>query len=240
MKYLALLALVASFNLLMAQDNHFGLSFGTALPFGSLGSSDEIFHDGYASPGFHVSFDANYIPTWYFGIGGSLNLSTYATDADKMRADIIDKIRELPPVEIPEGVEGDLGIGNWSYINLMVGPTVAIPAGSFQFNGHVFIGTCFGMPPVTNFKLEYGENTFNSYTNNQTVAFAYSVGTDILFSPSGSYAIKLGAEYFSSYSNSTYDFEYINSSQDKIDIPSVDNDIQLRAAHITLGLAYYF
>lgn len=221
----------------MAQDSHMALNMGPSIPLSDFAAIDNYKSNGYATPGFVLSFEGNYIPTWYFGIGGALTFSTNYPNQDSMLTGLVKELEALDGLpNFPEDMKTDFNIGNWSYANFLIGPTFAYPAGNFQFNFKALIGMSIIMPPNQTLMLFYNDNAVNASSDVQNVKFAYNIGTDIIMKMSGSYSIKLGLEYFSTQTNHSVDI----GLNDEVKLPSIERDIKINAIHATLGLAYLF
>lgn len=219
-----------------SQDSHLALSMGPSFPLGDFASIDSYTSNGYATNGFYLSFDGNYIPTWYFGIGGQLAFGTNFPNQDSMLSGLIDELRNMDIPPIPEEIPATFTIGNWSYVNLMVGPTVALPAGSFQFNFKALLGISIVMPPNQTLTLEYDNNIISGYSDTQNIKFAYSLGSDIIYKLGGSYSIKVAAEYF--HTSVDYDAEF--KLDDSTDLTPINRSMAINSVHTTIGLAYLF
>jgi len=230
--FIALLLLVSFVG--YSQDSHLGLNMGPSFPIGDFSKSDDYKTQGYAQPGFNLSFAGNYIPTWYFGIGGALVFGTNFPNQDSMLSGLINELREMEALpEIPEEVDASFTIGNWSYVNVMVGPTFSYPAGKLQFNLKALIGMSIVMPPTQTLNLMYDNNTISGYSDTQNVSFCYDFGTDIILKLSGSYSLIFGVDYF--HSSTEYDVEIgYNDNQ----LPAISRKIEINTVHTTVGFAY--
>lgn len=234
-KYIGILFLFMG-AMSFAQDSHLGLNMGPSFPTGSFAQIDDYNTNAYAQPGFILSFDANYIPTWYFGIGGALSFGTNYPNQDSMLSGLIEELRELDGLpNIPEEADALFTIGNWSYVNVLVGPTFAYPAGKLQFNLRALIGLSLVMPPNQTLTLTYDDNIISGYSDTQTANFCYSLGADIIFKLSGSYSLKLGTEYFHTRSEYAMDINYQDNA-----LSSIDRKIDISTIHTSIGFAYLF
>lgn len=236
MKNIAIFILLISSMYSFGQNSHLALSMGPSFPLGDFAAITDYTTTGYATNGFYLSFDGNYIPTWYFGIGGNLAFGTNAPNQDSMLNGLIDELRDMNVAPIPDDIETIFSIGSWSYINLMVGPTVALPAGKLQFNMKAFIGMSVIIPPNQTLVLKYDNNTIVGYSDTQNASFSYSIGGDIIYELGTSYSVKISAEYF--HTSTEYDVEF--GLDDTIDLPSITRSITLNSINSTIGLAYLF
>jgi len=218
-----------------SQKSHIGLSMGPAFPLNNFSKTDDYISNGYTQTGFNLSFEGNYIPTWYFGIGGALTFATNYPNQDSMLVGLVRELRKLDVPPIPEGVDVEFSIENWSYINFLAGPTLAFPAGKLQFNLKALIGLSLVMPPTQTLSLSYNDNQISSYSDVQTASFCYNFGADIIFKLNGSYSIKFGTEYFHTATEYDVEFSYNENS-----LPIIKRDISIDAIHSTVGLAYLF
>lgn len=220
-----------------AQKSHIALNMGPSFPIKNFAGINDYSTNGYALPGFNLSFDANYIPTWYFGIGGNLSFNSNGLNQDSMLTGFINKamvIDEMP--YIPEGIEPELTLGQWVSVNLMVGPTFSYPAGMVQFKVNTFIGFSSVIPPSQLLTLYYEDSQLTAYSAKQSPNFCYSFGTDIIFDFDRNYSLKIGAEYFHTKANYSVD---ILKDFDAT-IASIPREIEIEAIQATLGLAYLF
>ncbi len=233
-KYLITLLLLTSL-MGYSQKGHIGLSMGPAFPLNDFSNIDSYTSNGYATTGFNLSFEGNYIPTWYFGIGGALTFATNYPNQDSMLVGLIEVLREMDVPPIPEDIDAVFTIGNWSYINILVGPTLALPVGKLQFNLKALLGLSMVMPPNQTLNLLYNDNHIYTYSDVQTVSFCYNLGADIILKLNGNYSIKFGTEYFHTSTEYDVEFSYNDSS-----LPIIKRSIDIDAIHSTVGLAYLF
>jgi hypothetical protein len=218
-----------------SQNSHMGLSMGPSFPVGDFSGEGNYKTNGYAKPGFDLSFDANYIPTWYFGIGGQLLFASNYPNSDTMLYDLLLELYDLgvrPPLE----GNTDFSIENWSYVNVMIGPTLALPAGNFQFNIKAYLGISFVMSPSQSIAIKYDTETIAGYSSPQNVAFCYSLGSDIIYKLNGNYSLKIGAEYFHAKTDCDLELAY----DDDRKLPVIHREIKIGSIHTTIGLAYLF
>jgi len=221
--------------MVFGQSSHMGLSMGPSFPVGDFSKTGDYKTNGYAQTGFDLSFDANYIPTWYFGVGGELLFSSNYPNSDTMLYDLLAELYDLG-VRPPQNGVPDFSIENWSYVNIMVGPTLALPAGKIQFNLKTYLGISIIMAPTQTIAIEYETETIAGYSSPQSVAFCYSIGSDIIYKLSGNYSIKLGAEYF--HTKTDYDVEIAYDDDRKL--PVISREVKINSIHTTIGLAYLF
>lgn len=222
-----------------AQKSHLGLSMGPTLPLGDFASTGNYLQNGYAKTGFNLAFEANYIPTWYFGIGATLNFANNGVDKETALKDYLEYIDEIDVPDIPEDADITFGLGNWSYVNILVGPTLALPTDFFQFNVKALFGASILMPPSGSIEIVYAEQYYTTYNNHQFVSFGYQLGADVIYKMGGSYSLKLGADYFSS--NAKYDVNTdIGAAITDREVITAEKNFQVSSTHITIGLAYLF
>lgn len=220
----------------ISQDSHLALNMGPSFPIGDYSLSDEYKTTGFANPGFVLSFEGNYIPTWYFGIGGELTFGTSYPNQDSMLSALIKEIGTIDEIPaIPEGVESNFITENWSYVNFLVGPTFAYPAGKLQLNFKALIGISVIMPPTQELIVKYDNSEIAVNSDVQDARFCYNLGANIILKLSGNYSLKLGAEYFS-----TKTLHEVNIAYNDNSLPAIERNITLQSLHTTLGLAYLF
>jgi hypothetical protein len=220
-----------------AQDSYLALNMGPSFPLDHFAAIDDYNTNGYAQPGFNLSFDGSYIPTWYFGIGGAFSFATNYPNQDSMLSGLLEELgvlNELPTLS-DEDVDALFTIGNWSYVNLLVGPTFSYPAGKFQFNLKALIGLSVVLPPNQTLTITYDNNTISGYSDGQNLNFCYNLGADIIYKLTGNYSLKVGAEYF----HTTTEYAMEISSQENA-LTTIDRKIDISSIHTTIGFAYLF
>ena len=230
--FLFLLSSVYSFS----QNSHLALSMGPNFPLGDFAAIDDYTTNGYATNGFYLSFDGNYIPTWYFGIAGNISFGTNLPNQDSMYSSLLTELRDLNVPPLPEDLKKEFTIGSWSYINLMVGPSVALPAGKFQFNAKALIGMSVIIPPNQTLIVLYNNKPVTGYADAKDVSFSYSVGGDIIFELSSSYSIKVSADYF----HTTIDYDVDFGFEESVGLPVINRSFDINTINTTIGLAYLF
>jgi len=237
MKNVLTIILISLSLLSIAQSSHISLNMGSAYPLGDYAKSENYLTNGYANPGFNLSFDGNYIPTWYVGIGGALNFATNVPQSDSMLNGLIEELNKMDIPDITENIDVNFSFGNWNYVNLLVGPTLAYPAGKLQFNLKALIGMSVIMEPNQTINLSYDTNVISGYSNAQKVNFCYSAGADIIFKLNEEYSLKLGTEYFSTKMNYDVDFAF---SEDTQNLTPISRSINVSSLHTNIGIAYLF
>lgn len=222
---------------LNAQDSHMALNVGPSIPLSDFAAVDNYKSNGYATPGFVLSFEGNYIPTWYFGVGGAVTFSTNYPNQDSMLNGLIQELQDMNGMpQIPDDVEADFSIDNWSYVNFLVGPTFAYPAGKVQFNLKALLGMSVVMTPAQTLTLVQDGRAVRATSDVQNFKFCYNVGADIILKLGGSYSLKFGAEYFNTKTNHSVDIGLDENTA----LPSINREFNLNALHTTVGLAYLF
>mgnify|MGYP003931644487 CR=1 FL=1 len=223
-----------------AQDNYLSLSMGASLPTGSYSNESGTNTTGYAGTSFTLSFDGNYYLTPIFGFGGIANYGMNSVNEDLLRDDWIAHLEEVyPDVEVPPDANVEFTTTQWTYVNIMGGPTLGIPLERFRLEFRGRIGISIIKPPERNIRITYPNNEITSFASGQSVAFGYQLGTGIVFKPNESSGIRLGADYFSS--ESKIDVE--NRVDDDLGEPEIVTEtisLPVSSIHLTLGLAYFF
>lgn len=231
-KYIVVLLILPSL-LAFSQKSHVALNMGPAFPLGNFSNTKDYLSNGYATTGFNLSFEGNYIPTWYFGIGGSLSFATNYPNQDSMFTGLFNELKKMNVPAIPGVVETDFTSGNWSYVNFLVGPTFAYPAGQLQFNLKAYIGLSIVMPPNHTLYLKYNDNEITSNSEPQNLKFCYNLGADIIYKLAGNYSLKFGVDYF--HTSTEYDVEFILDENTKL--PLVKRSMDINSIHASVGIA---
>jgi hypothetical protein len=236
--YSVLILLLISFSS-NAQKNHVSLSMGLAYPLGEFAESNDYFNQGYAIPGFNLSFEGNYIPLWYVGVGGAASFTTNYTQSDKYFSGLVDVINQNPVSQIPDETIVFYETARWSYVNLVAGPTLAIPLNRFQWNIKCFAGISIIFPPTQSMIIPAEIGSYSHSGDAQNIAFSYLLGTDLIYKLMKNYSIILNAAYTQTQSESQSNLSYSFDGQTTILEPFIKkSDIQ--AFHLTLGMAYLF
>ncbi len=241
-KILALFLLIGTLSA-SSQDSHMSINMGASVPLGDFASTGNFLENGYTQTGFNLNIDGNYIPTWYFGIGGNISFSTYVLDDNAVEKDLIELIDNLPDMpDLPNNIDARIAVGTWSYANFMLGPVFAYPISNFQLNVKALFGLSILMPPGNELNVinnETGQEV-SSYTDQQNARFGYLLGADVIYKLSGTYSLKLGGEYFHSKTNYDIHFSQINEASPDTEYETQTSNISVDALHLTVGIAYLF
>lgn len=236
--YAVLILLLYSF-LASAQKNHVSLSMGLAYPLSEYAESDDYYSHGYASPGFNLSFEGNYIPLWYVGVGGAASFTTNYTQSNKYFVALVDAINRNPVSQIPDETIVFHETDRWSYVTLVAGPTLAIPLNRLQWNVKCFAGISIIFPPTQSLIIPAEIGSYSHSGDAQNIAFSYLLGTDLIYKLMKNYSIILNAAYTQTQSKSQSNLSYtVDGQTTKLSPLNKTTDIQ--ALHLTLGLAYLF
>jgi len=245
MKKNILILLILAFSISMnvnAQKSYLGFSLGTSIPMGDLASSNDLFTNGYAIPGFTVFFEGYYFPVPVIGIGGALTFGSLYADSDVYLEDLIEYAytqSEIPMFgDPPMKEEVGLESGFWNYVNLMVGPELSVPFGPFQAAVHGLAGITFGFYPKREFYYAEGLNTLEILAKGSSAAFAYSVGGSLLYKGRSGTGIKVSTDYLTSKVSYDLNMDVLNNSVEyDLNKPS---EVDIEALSITIGFFYVF
>lgn len=222
-----------------AQKNHVSLSMGLAQPLGDYASGSDLYAHGFAQPGFALSFEGNYIPRWYIGLGGALSFTTNYTQNNKLFHALLDAINAYQTPNIPDSTPIYYEHEKWSTVSFLAGPTLAVPGERLQWNIKAFAGFCVVLPPTQEMEIVFDQSSYNRSGEAQSVSFCYLLGTDIIYKLNTNYSIKIGAEYMATHSESANMLVYTeNNTTTTLTVP--DKTVEISALHFTLGLAYLF
>lgn len=236
--YAILILLLFSF-LARAQKNHISLSMGLAYPLSEYAESNDYYSHGYANPGFNLSFEGNYIPLWYVGVGGTASFTTNYTQSDKYFEGLVDAINRNPVSQIPDETIVFHETDPWSYVNLVAGPTLAIPLNRIQWNIKCFAGISIIFPPKQSMVIPAEIGTYSHSGDTQNTAFNYLLGTDLIYKLMRNYSIILNAAYTQTQSKSESNLSYTVDGQ-TTKLPPFNKTTDIQSLHLTLGLAYLF
>lgn len=228
-----LLALSLIFTGATAQRSFLGLSFGGSIPGEEFAKKSLEEDGGYATPGFVIEFSGAYIFDYYFGIAGTATFSNNGMDRAAFGDDIL---AGLPPANLPEDPVVDIKVGNWMYTNLMAGPLLTIPAWKLNFDFRGLVGLSFMLSPPQEIYAKVDNEEFFEKRSNQTVNFAYMLGTGIRYNFNDATALRLSADYFRSKpSFSTDEGGLVYAVTGK-----TSYDMNIGAIHLNIGLAWRF
>ncbi len=225
----------------VAQQNFGSISFGTSIPQGDFGSTEDISNSGYALTGGVIRFDGAYFPGSYLGIGGTFSFGSNYVERDSLLSDMITYIEEnaSSTVDIPEDAEILYGSGFWNNINLLIGPQFAIRATQrLYFDFRALAGLTVLRFPDQELRITYDGNEIYSVTSGNTLSFGFTTGIGLRYNLNSNIALKLAADYYQTKAKYTYT---CNLFQDlATDVPPLDAEYYLRTVDFSIGLAYNF
>lgn len=233
------LALIAFSNTGFAQKDHLSLSMGLAQPLGDFAAKNVLYRNGFAQPGFNLSFEGNYIPRWYLGVGGAVSFSTNYLYNNDFFDLLVEDINQQSTPDIPDSTLISYESNKWSYVNMMVGPTLAIPGEHLQLNLKAFAGLSVIFPPSQNLEVSFDDSQYNHSAETQSVSLCYSIGADLIYKLQRNYSVKLGAEYVAMQAENKTKLSYTEFGSTQI-LPGTNQKVTIQALHFTVGLAYLF
>lgn len=225
-----------------AQDSYIGFSLGTSIPKGDFASSEEMFADGYAIPGFTVQFEGFYYPVSIIGIGGILDFGSLYANRDVYLEKLLDyayNVSDIPLSGIPPGLdEVDFESGFWNYVNLFAGPEISVPFGRFQAGVRALGGLSMIVYPKRELYYMEGQDEMEALIKGTTFNLGYTYGGSLLYLSRGGTGLKLSADYL--HSSAGYDFglNLVTDAETFSDTEAGDIDIQ--ALSVTVGFFYVF
>jgi hypothetical protein len=227
---------------LEAQNSYIGFSLGASIPRGDFSATDNLFSNGYAIPGFTVSFEGFYYPMPVIGIGGTLAFGSLYSDPDIYLDDLIDYAYTQSVIPIggspPLADDVSLESGFWNYVNLMAGPEFSVPFGRFQAGIHGLAGLTMAFYPTMEMYYEEGANTLETLAKGTSAALAYSCGASLLYRARSGTGLKLSADYLNSKASYDFDMNTVNNTGE-FDLTRSE-DVDIEALSITLGFFYVF
>jgi len=225
-----------------AQDSYIGFSLGTSIPQGEFAQNVDIFSDGYAIPGFTVSFEGFYYPISLVGVGGTLGFGSVYAERDVYLGHLLDYIetQAVVPVlsQVPLPEETNFESGFWNYVNLMLGPELSVPFGPFQAGIRALGGLNMSFYPKRDLSYTEGLDDIMAVAKGPSANLVYSYGGSILYQSRSGTGIKLSADYFNS--SAAYDFELTKITDTETYRDAREEEIEMEAISVTLGFFYVF
>ncbi|MCF8222448.1 MAG: hypothetical protein K9J25_04820 [Bacteroidales bacterium] len=225
-----------------SQDSYIGFSLGTSIPQGKFAQNVDIFNDGYAIPGFTVSFEGFYYPISLVGVGGTLGFGSVYAERDVYLGHLLDYIetQTVVPVlsQVPLPEETNFESGFWNYVNLMLGPELSVPFGPFQAGVRALGGLNMSFYPKRDLSYTEGLDDIMAIAKGTSANLVYSYGGSILYQSRSGTGIKLSADYFNS--SAAYDFELTKITDLETYKDTREEEVEMEAISVTLGFFYVF
>lgn len=222
------------------QGGFMSLSMGASIPVGDFADTVDLYKSGFAGTNFVLNFDGAYFFLPYLGLGGTFSFgSNYGGGEDlqnKIKKEIPSKFPEL---SIPFNPEYNFNIGQWNYVNLMIGPQISVLLNNIGLDFKALAGLSFITSPEREVTLQLTDGEFTSSQENRQLNFGYILGSGFRFGVGRSTAIRLSADYF--YSKSSFEIKnaYQTNGTDD-DLPSDEYKLAINSIHVALGIAYNF
>ena len=229
------------------QNGFMSLSMGASIPVGDFADTVDLYKNGFAGTNFVLNFDGAYFFTTYLGIGGTFSFGSNYGGGENLQNRITEEIpkqisiwkTKFPGLSIPFDTVYNFNIGQWNYVNLMVGPQISILLNNIGLDFKVLGGLSFITSPGREVTLQLTNGEFSSYQENRQLNFGYILGSGFRFGVGRSTAIRLSADYF--YSKSSFEIKnayQTNGTHD--DLPSDEYKLAINSIHVALGIAYNF
>jgi hypothetical protein len=217
------------------QRSYLGLSFGGSLPNDEFAKTSLQEDGGYALPGFVIEFAGAYIFDYYFGIAGTATFSSNPIDAVKFGEDLE---AAIPPIDPPPAEDPviNIKVANWTYSNVMVGPTATLPLWRFNFDLRAVAGLSFLLSPPQEVYIQVDDKEFFQGRSNSTVNFAYMLGGGLRFNVNDFYGIRLSADYFRSKPT----FKVSEGSLIDAATGKSTYEMDIGTINLNIGIAYRF
>jgi len=211
-------------------------SGGIASPMGKFASNKfEDSTSGYAKLGSHFALEGAYFLCSHFGIGGSMNMSSFGVDALPIAAGY----REV--------FNCDSAIANsrpYHTVSFLIGPYFSWPVKKFTFDGRLLLGTTTTMSPdiyctVINKYAGPTEGSVSTFvqTGDNKTTFGMQVGLGVRYSICKHWMVRLASDYF--YSKPNLSFQNIGRSNNVGHIVSTYNQ-PITGITGVLGIGYEF
>jgi len=221
-----------------AQDDYLDMKFGIGVPVGKF-SDNGLETNGYAGPGFMMSFEGTYF-LGRIGFTGGLTYGMNFLDDVTLQDDITAHLKELfPDVEISPDALVQFVTTPWSNVNALVGPVLSLPVSVIYLEMRAMGGMSFVMPPTWKMDIESGENKLHSMSSGQSVKLAYLVGAGIAYNSSGNYGLRLGVDYVGTKTSFGVNYVYEEGITEK---PYQEKSVEIpvNMFQTTLGITYTF
>ena len=222
------------------QNGFMSLSMGASIPVGDFADTVDLYKNGFAGTNFVLNFDGAYFFLPYLGLGGTFSFGSNYGGGEDLQNKIKKEISlKFPELSVPFEPEYNFNIGQWNYVNLMVGPQISILLNNIGLDFKVLGGLSFITSPDREVTLQLTNGEFSSYQENRQLNFGYILGSGFRFGVGRSTAIRLSADYF--YSKSS--FEIKNAYQTNGthgDLPSDEYKLAITSVHAALGITYNF
>lgn len=243
MKRIIVLLIVSLFVItLSAQNNYLGFNLGTSISKSDFAATENLFSDGYALPGFTIQFDAMYFPIPVVGIGGMLGFGSLYGDRDLYLDGILNYAytqSTIPIYTAPPLVEDvDFESGFWNYVNLMIGPELALPLGRLQIGVRGMAGLSMNFYPKRDLFYDTGMEELSAVVKGLHISPGYLVGGNLLYQGRSGTGIRVSADYIKS--NAAYNFEMNLQDDQTTHTDERDGKIAVETLNITIGLFYSF
>jgi len=214
------------------------LSMGASIPVGDFADTVDLYKSGFAGTNFVLNFDGAYFFLPYLGLGGTFSFGSNYGGGEELQKLIIEEIpSKFPELSIP--FDTVCNIGQWNYVNLMVGPQISVLLNNIALDFKALAGLSFITSPEREVTLQLTDGEFTSSQENRQLNFGYILGSGFRFGVGRSTAIRLSADYFHSKSS----FEIKNAYQTNgthDDLPGDEYKLAINSIHVALGIAYNF
>jgi hypothetical protein len=234
MKKLFLVPLLALAINLHAQNNFIGIALGINYPQSSFAKIDNYQADGFAQSSFSLSFDGAYYPIPIIGAAGSFNFSTNYVDATALE----EGIKAILPAPIPANAEFEFDLGQWTFVNLMVGPQLSAPLGPLTIDIRALGGIRYVMPPRLEYTVTYTNSTYYSKNTNRDLTLGYTLGAGLRWSMGGA-SLRVAADYYTTNGKFEMEKEWTDNGT-PADPGEERFEIPVKNITLSIGLAYHF
>jgi len=173
------------------------------------------------------------------GIGGAISFSTNPVYKEALLRKLKTKINQYEQPDIPSFADISFEQEFWSYVLLLVGPTLSIPGERIQWNLKAHLGLSVIFPPTETLEASFDNSTYYHSADAQNLSFCYAFGADAIYKLQSNYSIKLGANYIHTQSEKQTHLNYTEDNTTQLLEGFTKKDV-LNALHLTLGLAYLF
>jgi hypothetical protein len=222
------------------QNGFLSLSMGVSIPVGDFADTVDLYKSGFAGTNFALNFDGAYFFLPYLGLSGTFSFGSNSGGTEELQNKIKKEIPlKFPELSVPFESRYNFNIGQWNYVNLMVGPQISILLNNIGLDFKVLAGPSFITSPGRETTLQLTNGEFSSYQENRQLNFGYILGSGFRFGIGRSTSIRLSADYFHSKSSFEIKNSYLTDGT-PTDLHNDKYNLPITSLHVALGIAYNF
>lgn len=242
MKRLIIFIMLAmTVGLVSAQDHYLNIGLGRGIPQKDFGETSDLFSSGYSLPGFVVEIEGAYFPISVIGISGMAGFGSLYSDWDSYYVNLAEYANgrsDLPGFVFPAKENMNATTGFWNYINILVGPEIAVPIYRFQIGLRAMGGTTVVVSPKRS--IEFSDALTDVSINTQGAKFSltYLYGGSLMYKLRSGTALKVSADYLTT--KGAYDFDFMVETPVSNINESSRKKVDIEVFQVMIGLCYTF